>query len=71
MSHKGALEAVERTLRDIHGNSDRMGKVTVVLSGDFRQTLPVIKKRDSSRYNKSLPEKVTSLAGSQDPQAHR
>ena len=44
MSHKGALEAVERTLRDIHENSDLMGKVTVVLSGDFRQCLPVVKR---------------------------
>ena len=44
MSHKGALEAVERTLRDIHGNSSLMGKVTVVLSGDFRQCLPVVKR---------------------------
>ena len=44
MSHKAALEAVERTLRDIHGNSSLMGKVTVVLSGDFRQCLPVVKR---------------------------
>ena len=44
MSHKGALEAVERTLRDIHESPALMGKVTVVLSGDFRQILPVVKR---------------------------
>ena len=44
MTHRKALEAVERLLRDIRGNSGMMGNVTVVLSGDFRQTLPVIKR---------------------------
>ena len=44
MTHRKALEAVERLLRDIRGNSGMMGNVTVVLSGDFRQTLPVVKR---------------------------
>ena len=44
MSHKAALEAVNRTLKDIRGNDELMGGLTVVLSGDFRQTLPVIKR---------------------------
>ena len=42
MSHKAALEAVDRTLKDIRGNGELMGGLTVILSGDFRQTLPVI-----------------------------
>ena len=42
MSHKKAFEAVDRTLRDIRSSQTLMGGVTVVLSGDFRQTLPVI-----------------------------
>ena len=42
MSHKNALEAVDRTLKDILRSSSVMGGVTVVVSGDFRQTLPVI-----------------------------
>ena len=44
MSPKGALEAVDRTLRDIRQISALMGNVPVVLSGDFRQILPVVKK---------------------------
>merc|ERR1711923_356518 len=44
MSRKQALEAVDRLLKDLRKNSDLMGNVTVVLSGDFRQTLPVIKR---------------------------
>ena len=42
MSHKKALEAVNRTLQDLRDSKCLMGGVTVVLSGDFRQTLPVI-----------------------------
>lgn len=44
MSHRGALEAVDRTIRDIRSNDTLMGGVIVVLAGDFRQTLPVIPK---------------------------
>ena len=42
MSHKGALEAVDRTLRDLRQTDRLMGGVLLLLSGDFRQTLPVI-----------------------------
>ena len=42
MIHKKALEAVDRTLRDVRQNDDIMGGLLFVLSGDFRQILPVI-----------------------------
>ncbi|KAK4320910.1 hypothetical protein Pmani_008282 [Petrolisthes manimaculis] len=44
MLHRGALEAVNRTLKDIRSDTRIMGGITVVLAGDFRQTLPVIPK---------------------------
>lgn len=44
MSNKAAIEAVDRTLQDITGKSSFMGGITVLFSGDFRQTLPVIAK---------------------------
>ncbi|KAL8615794.1 hypothetical protein ACOMHN_048502 [Nucella lapillus] len=44
MSHKRAFEALYRTLKDLRSDNNIMGGVTVVLSGDFRQTLPVIAK---------------------------
>jgi hypothetical protein len=44
MSHKRALEAVNITLQDLKGNKKIMGGTVVVLSGDFWQTLPVVKK---------------------------
>ena len=44
MSRKQALEALDRLLKDLRKSSSLMGNVTVVLSGDFRQTLPVIKR---------------------------
>lgn len=48
MNHRYCFEAVDRTLRDIMSvnnptNHDKIfGGITVVLGGDFRQTLPVI-----------------------------
>lgn len=42
MSHKRAIEALNRSLQDIRGNQALMGGVVVLLAGDFRQTLPVI-----------------------------
>ena len=44
MTHRAAFEAVDRTLRDLHNRGLMMGGVTVVLSGDFRQCLPVIQR---------------------------
>uniref|UniRef100_A0A8D9B6G9 ATP-dependent DNA helicase n=1 Tax=Cacopsylla melanoneura TaxID=428564 RepID=A0A8D9B6G9_9HEMI len=42
MAHKTGLEALDRTLQDICGVKYRMGGITVLLSGDFRQILPVV-----------------------------
>jgi ATP-dependent DNA helicase PIF1 len=42
MSHRHALEALDRTLKDIRGNQSDLGGVTLLLSGDFHQTLPII-----------------------------
>ena len=44
MSHKKAFEALNTTLQDIRNNDLLMGGLTVVLAGDFRQTLPIIQK---------------------------
>ncbi|XP_075125698.1 uncharacterized protein LOC142198565 [Leptodactylus fuscus] len=44
MSHKHAVEALNRTLQDIRNNKKIMGGVVVLLAGDFRQTLPVIER---------------------------
>ncbi|CAK1603877.1 unnamed protein product [Parnassius mnemosyne] len=44
MSHKPAIEALDRSLQDIRGNRVLMGGVVVLLAGDFRQTLPVIER---------------------------
>lgn len=44
MAHRGALEALDRALKDIRSCQEYMGGITLLLSGDFRQTLPVIPK---------------------------
>ncbi|GBO42859.1 hypothetical protein AVEN_275276-1 [Araneus ventricosus] len=42
MAHKYALESSDSTMKDIFQNNKCMGGITLVLSGDFRQNLPVI-----------------------------
>ncbi|XP_037948346.1 ATP-dependent DNA helicase pfh1-like [Teleopsis dalmanni] len=44
MAHKRALEALDRTLKDLRNDSRCFGGALILLSGDFRQTLPVIPK---------------------------
>ncbi|XP_067140991.1 ATP-dependent DNA helicase pif1-like [Centruroides vittatus] len=42
MAHKKALEVLDRTQKDLRGNGQPFGGALILLSGDFRQTLPVI-----------------------------
>jgi ATP-dependent DNA helicase PIF1 len=41
-AHKYSLEALNRTLKYIKNNNKLFGGPLLLLSGDFRQTLPVI-----------------------------
>ena len=43
MLHKHLFEALNRSLQDLMGNQHIFGGKIVILSGDFRQCLPVIK----------------------------
>ena len=45
MMHKRALEAVNRTLKDIRKSEELFGGILMILSGDFCQTLPVVRGR--------------------------
>ncbi|XP_029172028.1 uncharacterized protein LOC114941268 [Nylanderia fulva] len=42
MAHKYSLEALHRTMQDLKGNDKLFGGAILLLSGDLRQTLPVI-----------------------------
>ena len=42
MAHKLALEALDRTLKDLRNDSKCFGGTMILLPGDFRQTVPVI-----------------------------
>ncbi|KAH9082717.1 hypothetical protein LEN26_004115 [Aphanomyces euteiches] len=42
MIHKKGLEMLNATLQYLRDSNDIMGGVTVILAGDFRQTLPII-----------------------------
>ncbi|XP_041451331.1 ATP-dependent DNA helicase pif1-like [Drosophila obscura] len=43
MANKKSLEALNRTLKDIRGDNRLFGGALILLAGDFRQTLPVVK----------------------------
>jgi len=42
MAHKHSLESLNRTLKDLNRNDRHFGDALSLLSGDFRQTLPII-----------------------------
>ena len=42
MQHKNAPDAVDRTIRDLKKVFRPFAGITVLFSGDFRQTLPVV-----------------------------
>lgn len=42
MAHKGGIVALNRTLQDIRSSKRLIGGMTVLLAGNFRQTLPVL-----------------------------
>jgi len=44
MSHKNALHALDKSLKDIRSSSLLLGGIVLLLAGDFRQTLPIIPK---------------------------
>jgi ATP-dependent DNA helicase PIF1 len=49
MAHRKALEALDVTLKDLRGNNNLMRGALLLLCGDFRQTLPVITRVNTSR----------------------
>lgn len=42
MTHKKSLEAIDRTMQDLRSNPQIFGGALILLSGDFRQILPVV-----------------------------
>ncbi|GFW02179.1 ATP-dependent DNA helicase [Trichonephila clavipes] len=46
MAHKKGIETLNRMLQHIRGYNQIMGGITVLLSCDFRQTLPVVLRAD-------------------------
>ena len=44
MAYKRALEALNRTLKDLRNNTTLIENLTVVLPSDFRKTLSIILK---------------------------
>ena len=55
MAHKSNYEALDRTLRDLCDPNSPMGGIPMLLCGDFRQLLPVVKRGTRSNVvNASL-----------------
>ena len=60
MTNKFSLEAVDRSLRDLHDCDAPFGGVVLILGGDFRQIAPV-KKRGSKEDIISITIKQSNL----------
>ena len=50
LTHKHALESVDRLLKDLMNTDKIMGSISLLLSGDFRQILPVVKKGNKADH---------------------
>ena len=68
MANKKAMEALDRSLRDIRNSDALMGGLPLILAGDFRQTLPVIPKGTKAdeiaacmKYSRIIWPKVRTL----------
>lgn len=59
MMHKNGFEALNRTLQDIKKNTTVMGGVLLILAGDFRQILPIVK--DGTKYDEMKVKVIKSL----------
>uniref|UniRef100_A0A182W8J3 ATP-dependent DNA helicase n=1 Tax=Anopheles minimus TaxID=112268 RepID=A0A182W8J3_9DIPT len=59
MSSRYALEAVDRTLQDITGVQRAFGGKVVLLSGDFRQILPIVPKGTDAQIINECIKKST------------
>jgi len=42
MAHKGGIQALDQSLQDIKSSKRLMGRIKVLLAGDFRHLLPVV-----------------------------
>ena len=54
MTHKHALEAVDRMVRYIVNKDKPMGGRTLILSRDFRKILPVVKRGSKTDHINSF-----------------
>lgn len=67
MMHKNGFEALNKSLQGVKKNKLLMGGILVVLAGDFRKILPIVK--GGTRYDEmkvkychGMPQKFVSLA---------
>jgi len=62
MAHKNALEAINRTLKDLKTNQDFFGDALILLSDDFQKTLLVLLRSTSAdELNAYLKSSVYAL----------
>ncbi|GFS58443.1 ATP-dependent DNA helicase [Trichonephila clavipes] len=55
MSHRNAFRVLDKTLQDLRSSSAIMGGATVVLTGDFQQTFPIVTRgTPADQINASL-----------------
>ena len=68
MTHCDIFESIDKTLRDLREDTRPFGGVNVLLAGDFRQTLPVV--RNGRRGEQVAASILTSLSFSRFEMVH-
>jgi ATP-dependent DNA helicase PIF1 len=62
MAHKHLLQALDRTLRDLCNDQRPFANKVILLSGDFRQVLPVIPRASRAAIVDASLKKIISMA---------
>jgi hypothetical protein len=60
-SHRLQLEAVDRSIRDVLDTDVPFGGIVVVLTGDFRQTLPIVKRGNHAETSATILKRSKQL----------
>ena len=58
MGHKYIFEAIDRTIRDIRGNNSLFGGMTVLMAGDWRHILPVVRHGSRPQINSQCSSQI-------------
>ena len=61
MEHRYLYECLDHSLQDVRSNNKPFGGLTILFSGDWKQTLPVVKRGSQAQVMCATLKKITHL----------